>query len=187
MERIPTKISLLGIALLVGLMEQGGTILSNILEGPRFGLGRGLDRLAKHKTLWEYYEILKTMNERSARTILWRLTKKGLVKKEKKRYFISKLGLKFIEKHLLEPEQKEWDGRWRLVAFDIPEKIAHYRKWLRSQLYALNYKPLQKSLFIGKFPLEKKLMEEILEKNLYQCIRIVVIGEIDDESILENL
>jgi hypothetical protein len=66
--------------------------------------------------------------------------------------------------------------------FDIPEKMREKRDWLRNQLSNLEYKSLQKSVFIGKQPLEEVFFREIIDRNLHQYIRLVTVGEIDDEK-----
>ena len=70
--------------------------------------------------------------------------------------------------------------------FDVPEKIKKEREWLRFKLFGLEYKPFQKSVFIGKWPLSKELYKEIIDKKLKNHIRIITIGEIDDEKIFSE-
>lgn len=45
------------------------------------------------------------------------------------------------------------DGIKRLVVFDIPEKERAKRRWLRGELIALEYRQLQKSVWLGEVPL----------------------------------
>jgi hypothetical protein len=45
-----------------------------------------------------------------------------------------------------------WDGRWRIVFFDIPEKRRSERNILREKLKELGFEELQKSVFIHPFP-----------------------------------
>jgi CRISPR-associated endonuclease Cas2 len=189
-KNLPKTVGLCGLAILISLTERGFLTLGAILEGPKLTIGRAYDRVLALKTPQEYYEILKNMHENSARTILWRLEKKGLVEKKSNKYSISKIGLTFLNKQLREgskPKEKVWDDKWRLIAFDIPEKIKEERDWLRYYLQTFGYKPLQKSIFVGKHPLERDFMKEIIEKNLGGHIRIITIGEIDDETFLENI
>src|SRR3990172_7215508 len=40
---------------------------------------------------------------------------------------------------------KQWDGKWRIVLFDIPEKDRLFRDILREHLYALGFFKLQHS------------------------------------------
>lgn len=43
---------------------------------------------------------------------------------------------------------KRWDGKWRLVIFDIPEQFAKARGALRAKLEDLGFLRLQKSVFV---------------------------------------
>jgi DNA-binding transcriptional regulator PaaX len=45
-----------------------------------------------------------------------------------------------------------WDGTWRLVAFDIPEKHAKARQALRSKLEQLGFYGMQRSVFVHPYP-----------------------------------
>jgi DNA-binding transcriptional regulator PaaX len=49
-------------------------------------------------------------------------------------------------------EQGQWDGRWRIVFFDIPEKRRKARDALRDKLRDLGFYELQKSVFVHPFP-----------------------------------
>lgn len=189
MKNFTKKFGLFSLALLMSLAERGALTLADFLEGRHLSIGRAYERALQRRGVSDYYRILTNINKNSARTTLWRLTKKGLVKKNGKRYFISNKGIKLIKQKLSgenENQQKKWDGKWRLVTFDVPEKNRQARNWLRTELYAAGYQPLQKSVFIGKMPLDRKLMEEILRRNLYRYTRLVTFGEIDDDSVLEK-
>lgn len=48
--------------------------------------------------------------------------------------------------------QKKWDGRWRLVIFDVPEKIRKGRDALRDKLKELGFHEWQKSAWIYPYP-----------------------------------
>ena len=43
---------------------------------------------------------------------------------------------------------KKWDGSWRIISFDIPEKHRKGRKALSNKLNDMEIYPLQKSVFI---------------------------------------
>jgi len=57
---------------------------------------------------------------------------------------------------------QKWDGIWRLVSFDIPEKKASLRVWLRNKLRELGFGMLQESLWITPHKLGQ-MFEEFLE------------------------
>lgn len=46
----------------------------------------------------------------------------------------------------------KWDGKWRLLFFDIPEKYRRARDALREKLKGLGLHELQKSVFVYPFP-----------------------------------
>ena len=47
-------------------------------------------------------------------------------------------------------DTKEWDGRWRLVFWDIPEDHKEIRNLLRSKLKQFGFKRWQKSVWVTK-------------------------------------
>ncbi|MBI3261304.1 hypothetical protein HYZ64_02985 [Candidatus Berkelbacteria bacterium] len=50
-----------------------------------------------------------------------------------------------------------WDGRWRLIGFDIPEKYKSARDILREYLQVLGFYQLQKSVWILPYPCRDEL------------------------------
>lgn len=51
-----------------------------------------------------------------------------------------------------------WDGKWRLVIFDIPEEgFASSRRVLRAKLKEWEFYPLQKSVWVCPWPCEKEI------------------------------
>lgn len=187
-KELPVNLSIVGLALLFGLAERGGILISEILSGPNRGLGRSMRRMSETKDFWDHYSELKNLHENSARTILWRLEKKGLVKKsaeqKQRRYQLTAQGLK-ITKTFYEKEKEAWDGKWRIVMFDIPEKKRVDRSWLRFQLVALDFRPIQKSVFLGQQPIEKKVYQEIIDRKIDHHIRLMTVGEMDSEEFDE--
>jgi len=45
-----------------------------------------------------------------------------------------------------------WDGKWRLVMFDIPEKKRSERNVLRGKLKEIGFQEVQKSVFVHPYP-----------------------------------
>lgn len=58
--------------------------------------------------------------------------------------------------------KKEWDGRFRIVAFDIPEERKKTRDLFRTKLRILGFKSWQKSVWISPYDISEPL-EELLE------------------------
>lgn len=64
---------------------------------------------------------------------------------------------------------KRWDGIWRIVTFDIPEKKRQARDALRQRLKELGFHQLHKSVFIHPYPCldEIQFIEEIFKIGPY--------------------
>jgi CRISPR-associated endonuclease Cas2 len=106
--------------------------------------------------------------EVTIRQTISRMEKHGFIKKENGSYKLSSAG-KYLAQCILKRKKvfaKKWDKKYRVVIFDIPEKKKHLRNWLRDELYELKYKKLQKSVFIGKFPLPEDLVKSIKIKKI---------------------
>ena len=64
------------------------------------------------------------------------------------------------------------DGISRIVMFDIPETERKKRDWLRAELIALDYEPLQKSVWLGYCPLPQMLIDDIKVMKLTNYVYI---------------
>jgi len=79
-----------------------------------------------------------------------------------------------------------WDKKWRIVIFDIPEKLRKIRDSLRYQLKRLEFYEFQKSVFVHPYPCAKEI-EYIME--FYQSqrfVRFIVATEIDNALELKR-
>lgn len=89
----------------------------------------------------------------------------------------SKGRLKIIKKRFL----GKWDGSWRIVAFDIPEKRKKTRDLFRFKLSELGGKPIQKSVWITPNDISSELEDLLdilnLEENVDYFISKAVTNE----------
>lgn len=79
---------------------------------------------------------------------------------------------------------KRWDGKWRIVVFDIPEKIRAARDALRIKLCKLGFYELQKSVFIYPFECRDEIdfVAEVFQ--IRQHVRFGVLEHITNEAEL---
>ncbi len=63
----------------------------------------------------------------------------------------------------------------KIVIFDIPEKERRKRDWLRESLKNLNFKMVQKSVWIGKSKLPKEFIKDIDRINILNYVEIFAI------------
>lgn len=92
------------------------------------------------------------------------------------------LKYKFDEMRIKRP--KKWDGYWRLIIFDIPEKHKRARSALASKLKDMEFYPLQKSVFICPFECrdEVNFIGEFF--NVRKYIKYLIVKEIEDSDFL---
>lgn len=74
---------------------------------------------------------------------------------------ITNQGRQKVLKHALDilaiEKPKIWDGKWVLVSFDLPEKMAKIRKILVEYLSLWNFYPLHKSVYLHAYPCFKEV------------------------------
>ena len=86
------------------------------------------------------------------------LIKDGLLKYEGKFLCLTAKGetrLEFLEVSDWKVDKpKKWDGKWRMLIFDIPEKRKLLRNKIRFTLISIGFAKLQKSVWIFPYPCE---------------------------------
>jgi len=130
---------------------------------------RSIRRLAKEKLLEE-----KILPDGSYKLIL---TAKG--KREAKILEILGNSINF-------KIPKRWDGKWRVVLFDIPEKDRVFRDILREHLHNLKFAKLQRSVFVSPHPFEKPIAELIEIYSAQPYVRIITAEKIDNETSMKK-
>ncbi len=121
-----------------------------------------------------------------------RLKKKGLVKvvSQNGREFLALTKAGQLEKLFIkagiQSGQEEWDGKWRLMIFDIPENVREKRDKLRWLLKRHGFKKLQASVFICPYSLNRQAIEFLDQTGLSSYIRILRVEEIDNDEILRK-
>ncbi|MBI3442949.1 MAG: hypothetical protein HY007_04230 [Candidatus Sungbacteria bacterium] len=103
----------------------------------------------------------------STRNSLWRVTREGKNRHDARR------------RKAVPPKN---DGITRLVIFDIPEYERRKRTAIRTELVGCNFRPLQKSVWIGTSPLPEDfitLLDELELKNKVHIFSVRGKGTLD--------
>jgi len=84
------------------------------------------------------------------------------------------------------PIPKKWDGKWRIVIFDIPNKRNAGREALRGKIKELDFYQLQKSVWAFPYPCEKEI--EFITKlfHLYPYVQIIEATKIKNDAKLKR-
>jgi len=82
---------------------------------------------------------------------------------------------------------ERWDGKWRLVVFDIPEKLRRGRDALRDKIKELGFYELQKSVFVFPYKCKNEIDFIIEFFNLRRYVRFGILDSIDNELHLKKI
>lgn len=142
-----------------------------------------------------YYHIF--CNHKDKRTVyssLNRLRGQGLVVKNSNTFRLTKQGEKEAffayldaQRLMYKPQKRKWDGQWRMIIFDVPEKKRKYRDYLRKMLKTVGFKELQKSTWVTPHKIPKFLEELLWEERMKHFTRFITIKEIDYDKDLRKI
>ena len=134
--------------------------LEKTVEGGEFVLNTSQDL---RDWAYEVYGHYPQKKDRYALSqAIKRLRKRGLIEKEERgeNEIILKLTDKGREKALFESSHGfKWDGRWRIVIFDIPESKKSVRNIFRWKLKSWGFVKWQKSVWASKKNITEPMRE----------------------------
>ena len=104
-----------------------------------------------------------------------KLTSKGLIELYK---------LSFDNLKIIKPQK--WDGFWRIVIFDIPNRHKWARDDFRQKLREIGFYLLQESVFIIPYPCEKEIKFLISVFNLNNYARLIIAKEISNDADIKE-
>jgi len=89
------------------------------------------------------------------------------------------LTYKLDEMKIKKPER--WDRKWRLFAFDIPEKRKKIREAMRFHFRSIGLKEFQKSIFICPYPCDQEVDFLVEFYRVRPYVRKILAESIDNE------
>lgn len=157
-------------------LEENGMVLYEMLYHPS-------------KIAYHYLETRDRIGRQAFYNAIFRMKKEGFIKEQtlqkQKRFTITEKGrLKILG---LNQKVKDWDGKWRIVIFDIPEKKRDLRNFFRAKLQDLGYRFLQESVWICPYNIADKVEDLIELCQVGRYIHYLVVEELDNHNILMKL
>ncbi len=135
------------------------------------GTGRNKESGKSKAEKQKYYSLLNQLKrqrliecKKAHNGTFWKITTTGLKK------------LKFIRENKTEYICIS-DDKLKIVMYDIPEKEKKKRFWLREVLKNLDFKMLQKSVWIGKNKIPETLFYHMSEKAILNYIHVLEISK----------
>ncbi|MFA6552403.1 MAG: hypothetical protein WCT19_02770 [Candidatus Paceibacterota bacterium] len=168
-------------------------ILLLLLTGVVLGLSRSPRKY--FKIIGEFKKAWKGINEDNLKRSIKDLYESNLISISSEedgtvKMILSKngkeLALKYNINQMKIPKPLEWDLKWRLVIFDIPEPLFRVRNSLRFHLKKLGFIELQKSVFVYPYPCLNEIEFIIETYGVRKYVRTLVVESIDNELDLKN-
>lgn len=151
-------------------------LLISLEELTKDGVLQTFSYSAQMKYILNLPHLSPTIRKSSLSETIRRLRENGLIEKEKNDDGRVFMRLTALGKEELGVEE-QWDGKYRIVIWDIPENKRRLRDLLRRKLKEFKFKNLQKSVWISKRNVTVKLRKLIEELEMGKW---VVILESDD-------
>lgn len=84
-----------------------------------------------------------------------------------------------VERFPLMRLRDKWDGKFRVVIFDIEEVNKRRRDFLRGKLKELGFGMWQRSVWVSPLPIEKEFKEFLKEQELLTAVHILTVPKED--------
>lgn len=125
---------------------------------------------------YRYLYGIPELKKASMSVALKRLREQGFIDLDQ---YNNKLILKLTDKGKEEAilrkilKDEKWDGKWRIIIFDIPEKHRKVRNILRSRLRTWGFEPWQKSVWASKKDITDVLRQFIKEIGVEKWVLVI--------------
>lgn len=137
---------------------------------------REIDRHELYRAIRRLYQskLLKCVEHPDGSTEMM-LTREG-----------ERIALRYKIDELCINRSSRWDGKWRVIIFDIPEKMKYLRDMLRDRLRQLGLAELQKSVFVHPYECRNEIDFVIEYYNIRRFVRFIEATYIDNELHLKK-
>lgn len=176
--------------------ERMGNVKKKIILLLSAGVALGMTKRINKQSaiLQEVSKEWRAINRDSLRTSLISLYNSNVISLHPKgdafEIMLSQKGKKLAIRLDLETmkiqKQNNWDGKWRIVLFDIPEKLKKVREAIRFHFRDVGLVEYQKSVLISPYPCEKKIKFISEFYHVRKHIRFIVAQALDDEKIYKK-
>lgn len=94
---------------------------------------------------------------------------------------------KFKLRQMVLPKSSSWDGKWRMVIFDVPETNKRTRDSMAKKLKELGFRAIQKSTFIYPFDCEKEIQLIKAYFSLTDELNYIIAKKIDNDKEIRKM
>ncbi|MFS8570880.1 MAG: phenylacetic acid degradation operon negative regulatory protein PaaX [Thermaerobacter sp.] len=132
------------------------------------------------------------MSEGAVRAAVSRMVKQGWLRSRrqggKSYYYLTEKGARRLDEaaeriYRINPQQ--WDGRWRIVTYSIPEEQRELRDGFRRELGFLGFGALASSTWISPNPLQERVLELADQYDIRDRVELFVAEHVGPSSPAE--
>lgn len=161
-----------------------GVLLSSLFIAP--GMGRAIERSNRDNWHKEWRKFNKSYLRRSFETLRKNKVVEIVEKGDLSEIRLTEKGVKRVMAYTLETLDltlKRWDGKWRMVLYDIPVKHRHTQRAFRNMLKRLKFLQLQKSVYLTPYPCieEVEFLREYF--GLSTNVTVLTVGELENSHV----
>lgn len=177
-------------------MARKGKVQKKILILLLAGLSLGMSRSPRHhfRVIKQARKEWQEIDKKSLETAIETLYKSKLIDQKDNKdgtttFILSSAGQKVALTYNLEKiviSKHLWDKKWRIVIFDIPEKLKKVRDALRYHLKRLGFIELQHSVFVLPFKCRDEIEYLVEFYNIRRFVRYIEAYHIDNELDLKH-
>lgn len=146
------------------------------------------------KSFADWYKDADRSRRYQARMTFEKLRRKRLVEiKETKKgteMVLTESGRKRVLKYRIEdlsvPKPKKWDGKWRIIIFDVPEKYKEARHSLRQKFKEWNFYLLQKSVWVSPHDCRNEVDFLIEFWRISPHVRLIETATFDGDNFMKE-
>lgn len=140
---------------------------------------------------WEslYYKGIKVSgyDRKRAYTGFKNLEKRGIILSSGRGFKFTRKGRDWFRTSSLRYYRQagiQWDGKWRVVIFDIPREFNRERNRFRYRLKTIGFFMMQESVFVFPYPCEIELAPYCKQLKIRDYVNVIIaesIGDIENE------
>ena len=128
--------------------------------------------------------------KQSVKKSLTRLIEHGYVSLKDGKVHLTPKGEKFAallgEGKLAPKKPRRWDGKWRMLIFDIPERRKGLRQQVRATLISLGFKRLQDSVWVYPYDCEDLIVLLKIDFRIGKDLLYVIADKIEFDKLLRD-
>lgn len=134
--------------------------------------------------------IFKLRGNKALQKMLENIKNKGLINLGGEEMKLTAKGKKMLREIELSDlklaKPKEWDGTWRLVAYDVPEKYKKSRDFFRYILEKNHFYQIQKSLWVHPYQCKEEIAAVAQNMHLLPYVIVMETEKLPNEQNMQD-